>query len=304
MPPPKLTRRVTALGVASTSLFAFARPASAADALSNGQFRKEVMALLERKRPQWKLRLEPDPTEFMTGEKRANLGNLYKTLDGLTGKAREDRILEFFDATAAIGQDDPAEKDFKIAQPRLRARLVHVDYETQVNRAGADVKLLVRPMSKDLRVAYVIDSDKAVQYVMAKHLAAWSADAEAVHVAGVANLDALSRDLPIKVQGAASGPGRYAMVSITDSYAAARVLAPNFMQRMRDALGPTLIVGVPNRDFLIAWTPDFDKRHGFAAQVAKDAERQAYALSDELFVSSAAGLRVTTRQELADHGRT
>jgi hypothetical protein len=299
---PSATRRSILTGVASLGVCGVMSPAHAADTLSNGQFRQEVMTLLEKKRPQWRLRLEPDPTELMIGEKRAYLGNLYKTLDSVTGTARDVRILEFFDATAMLDKDDPAETDFKIAQPRLRARLVHVDYEMQVK--GTGLTLLVRPFSKVTRVAYVIDGDKAVQYVMAKHLAAWSTDTNSVHAAGIANLEVLSQDLPINVQSARGGPGRYAMISIADSYAAARLLAPNFMQRLRDALGPTIIVGVPNRDFLIAWTPDYSKRQEFAAQVGKDSKTQAYALTDELFVSSAAGLRVATPQEHADHGRT
>jgi hypothetical protein len=94
--PPRLppaTRRSILTGAASLGVCGVMCPAYAADTLSNGQFRKEVMALLEKKRPQWHLRLEPAPAEFMIGERRTHLGNLYRTLDGVTGRARETRIL-------------------------------------------------------------------------------------------------------------------------------------------------------------------------------------------------------------------
>jgi uncharacterized protein YtpQ (UPF0354 family) len=294
-------RRSIVTGIAALGLPGIPGRAFAADALDSGQFRIEVMALLKQKRPKWQISAARDVTEIMIGSQRAYLGNLYKTLGGRTGKAREDRILDFFDASLAVGKDDPAEKDFGAAKPRLRARIIHRDYETQIK--GTGVVMLARPLSDATRIAYVIDSDKTVQYVMAKHATAWPADAETIHAAAIANLDAISTNTEIRAQRSSSGSGRYAAINVRDSYAAARVLAPNFMRRLRDALGPTIFVGVPNRDFLIAWTPDFEQRRGFAAQVAKDAVTEAYALTDELFVSSADSLRVATRQELADHGR-
>lgn len=71
------------------------------------------------------------------------------------------------------------------------------------------------------------------------------------------------------------------------------------MRRLRAALGDILIVGIPNRDFLVAWTPDFAGRAGFVAQISRDMQRRPHPRTDELFVATTDGVRPATRAETA-----
>jgi hypothetical protein len=58
-----------------------------------------------------------------------------------------------------------------------------------------------------------------------------------------------------------------------------------------------LYVGIPNRDFLIAWSSDFSGFAAFVAQIGKDARQQAYPVSGALFVVSRDGVRSATAAE-------
>jgi Protein of unknown function (DUF1444) len=273
----------------------------AADDLDNGRFRGDVMALLARERPQWKVAALPaDPFGVSVDTGQIYLGNLWRTVSSLTGKERDTAILTFFDTTRSlIGKGN--NESFATVSPALRARIVHADFGNPV--LTAKDALVLRPLSKNARIAYVIDSEQAVRYVTASYLKDWATDVDTIHALAIANLDAAVRDTVFEVRQAEDEARRFTALALNDSYAAARLLSPGFMARVREQLGPKVFVGVPNRDFWVAWGPAFARRSNFAAKVAEDAGRQAYALTGELFVSTAAGVRPATGAELADHGR-
>jgi Protein of unknown function (DUF1444) len=269
--------------------------------MEDGSFRGEVVALIKKRRPQLKIDLPQDPGSLIFGRKHVYLENLYRTMATSTGRERDDAILKFIDMAIASGGGDLAEVDFAEARPRLRPRIIHRDYQ---NLEDANNKIVVRPLSDETRIAYVIDSEASVQYVMEAQLQTWSTTAAIVHTAAIENLDAISSEVEIETSSGEQNHGRYATVNERDSYAAARLLSPVFVKRLHDSLGAAIFVAMPNRDFLVAWTPDWEKRREFAEQVSKDILNRPYPLSDELFVSASDGLRLATKQELADHGRT
>lgn len=76
------------------------------------------------------------------------------------------------------------------------------------------------------------------------------------------------------------------------------------MTRVREALKtPVVFAAIPNRDFLVTWTPDFSKRENFAGLVSRDLHEKPHPLTDALFVVSDQGVRLADAGELADHGR-
>jgi uncharacterized protein YtpQ (UPF0354 family) len=296
-----LTRRSVIAGSATVVLCNPHRRAFAGDPMEDGSFRDEVVRLIKQRRPQLQIELPQDPGSLIIGKKHVYLENLYRTIANATGRAREEAILNFVDMGLAAGGSDPAERDFAVARPRLRARIIHRDYQ---NLENASNRIVVRPLSEETRLAYVIDSDASAQFVMEAHIQAWSTTADVVHISAIENLDTISRHVEINASSGDQTPGGYATHSVSDSFAAARIVSSVFMKRLHEILGAQIFVAVPNRDFLVAWTPDWEKRREFSEQVTKDILNRPYPLSDELFVSAADGLRLATKQELADHGRT
>jgi uncharacterized protein YtpQ (UPF0354 family) len=296
-----LTRRSLAAGAISLACASIASPAIfAAAEISMDQFRNEVVDVLRRNRPNLSLELSEDPASLTVNNGELYLGNLYQTVAGAGRQQRETRILQFIDAmVAALGDTNAG--SFETAKARLRARIISA---ATVNQgSNAKMTMLTRPLSEQARIAYVIDSPRSMQFVSEQTLAKWGVTTDAVHAAGVANLDDISRDLPIETRAPNSGTGLYTAIHGADGYAAARLLAPRFMERMGEQLGPEFFASPPLRDLLLAWSVDCSVRQQLAALATHYASTRAYRVTDEIFVWSSDGLRLANAAERADHGR-
>lgn len=112
-----------------------------------------------------------------------------------------------------------------------------------------------------------------------------------------------SASIPLEAKGRLNQKG-YVIVDTHDGYDAVRLLLPNFMARLRTTLEVLRVfAGIPNRDFLVAWTPDFAARKGFALKLREDVLVRNHPLTDALFTSSDAGVALATPEEMRDHAR-
>ena len=297
--PIEVTRRGWAAGAAA---FALAGPVSAAegDALTSGQFREEVIALLRRERSRWRLEAPANPLVLLVDGHILYLVNLYQTALRATGPGRQQAILAFFDKMeSGFAEQMPA--TFEAVRDRLRARIVSA--EAAANGASDKVTILSRPFSLKTRIAYVVDSAETMAYVSKERPDQWKVTADAIHAAAIENLDAISRDVRIEPKAPPDGSGLFVALGGRDGYVAARLLAPKFMARMGEELGAEHYVGVPCRDGFLAWSVDCSIKAPLAALLTKYAATLPYSLTDELFVSSAEGVRPANPAELAEHGR-
>jgi uncharacterized protein YtpQ (UPF0354 family) len=132
---------------------------------------------------------------------------------------------------------------------------------------------------------FVIDSKNSFQYVTPKHLMSWKVDIDAVSKCAYENLDKASQDLRIEANeaGGKDGKGKYVTISVSDGYAAARILLPEIRKRLQRDLGEHCFVAIPNRDFLIGWSPDFTHKEKFIAQVRKDYESRHHPLTPQIY---------------------
>jgi uncharacterized protein YtpQ (UPF0354 family) len=292
------TRRALILGAAS--MLGAAVSAYAGDPLASGQFREEVLAVLRRNRPDWQIEAPSDPAVLEFGGREIYLFNLYLSVRGRSGEDREGVILKFADAMASTAGDFAA-ATFESARIRLRARIYSAD--AAAANAAAKMTLLTRPFSPKACIAYVIDNPSTMALVQKTKLEQWKVIADDVHGVAIENLEAILRDVPIAPQTPRSRLGLYAIVQNSGGYAAAGLLAPRFMTRMSEELGPEFFVAAPSRDHLIAWSVDCSVKSGLAALVAENASTGAYSITDELFVWSADGIRVANPIELSEHGR-
>jgi uncharacterized protein YtpQ (UPF0354 family) len=272
---------------------------AAADDLADGRFRDEIVELLHRLRPDWPVETTDSPIALRIRQTDVYLANLHRSVAGVSGEARKAKILSFVDAMAA--GDDTNDKTFEAVRNRLRARIVTA--AAAANSAEEKIRILSRPFSAKARIAYVIDNPHTMAYVANGKLALWGVGADVVHSASIANLDTISVDVPIDARTPPAGSGYFAVLQNFDDYAAARLLAPKFMERMGEALGPEYFVATPVRGVLAAWSVNCSARVQLAAHAGEVAATQAYAITDELFVWSSDGIRLANAAELADHGR-
>ncbi|QEN87777.1 DUF1444 family protein [Labrys sp. KNU-23] len=277
-------------------------PVAAAGAAES--FREEVASLLRRRRPALKFTLPADDAESVhvrigDNTHQVYLGNLQRQLGTARGVVRESQILAFFDRVLAIRPvDEKAGARWENARTRLRLQIVPIEYRQQAK------ELISRDLTAMVVIAYALDQGERYSLVTKDDLKTWGVYADAVHEAALAGLEAASGALAIGAEKSAKGRGAYVTILTQDGYDAARLLLPSIRQRLLKALGSDLVIaGIPNRDFLVAWTPDFSARAGFAAKVAEDAKARSHPLTDELFVVDANGFRMATPAELAEQRR-
>ncbi|MFC2252406.1 hypothetical protein ACETRX_22405 [Labrys portucalensis] len=269
---------------------------TAVAARADESFREEVVALLRRRRPALAFTLPGDDPEGIHVKVGGNtlqvyLGNLERQLGKARGMDREGQILDFFDRIVAVRPADDEERArWQEARTKLRLQVVPIEYRRQAK------ELVSRDLAARVVIAYAL--------VTTDDLKTWGVDADAIHEAALAGLEAASGKLAIEAERSAKGRGAYATILTNDGYDAARLLLPSVRQRLLQALGSDLaIAGIPNRDFLVAWTPDFSARAGFAAKVSEDSKSRSHPLTDELFVIEVNGFRVASAAELVEQRR-
>jgi uncharacterized protein DUF1444 len=259
------------------------------------RFRGEVVSLLKRRRPDLVLELpDDDPQTIIIGQMHVFLGNLERQVAGLDKRTREKDIVGFFNNIISASKAATSRiRTWQEARRRLRIQVVPIEYRQQGS------PLVSRDLSSKVIIAYALDAPALYHLVTRDMLSDWGVDAGAVHAAAIAGLEAVSSSMAIKIQRSKGGRGAFVIVSRRDGYDAARLLLPGFMRRVRQAIGENLVAAIPNRDFMAAWTPDFSAHASFVSLIEKDAATRDHPLTDELFISTAGGIRLATAQETA-----
>jgi hypothetical protein len=268
----------------------------AASAYADGaSLAREAMAIIQSERPSATAERDPKAPDCLQlrkpdgGSARMCFDNMARYLAGASEAERKAEILKQYDASLRqIGEAESYEQ----AEPKLRLQLTRPEMFKELG-AGA---LASRPFSKALVIAAVIDAPEGYAYVTSDKLKAWKRSQDEVFAKAARNLDA-DRDAPaIEPQGSPTA-GRYVASLVRDGYMAARLLSPSYLARLREALGDKAFCMIPNRDFLLCWTPDFSKRSQFVAQARKDYERYSHPLSTEIFVVEGDAARLAETKE-------
>ena len=206
--PLKLTRRALVAGAVGLGL-PIVRSFAEGEDLADGRFRDEIVELLHRLRPDWTVETTASPVALSIRRRTVYLVNLYQSVRGVSGRERTAKTLSFFDAMTETG-DNLDDKTFDAVRNRLRARIVTA--AAAANSSEDKIRILSRPFSAKARIAYVVDNPHTMAYVANGKLAQWGVGADAVHAASIANLDAISEDVPIDPRTPPSGSGYFAVL--------------------------------------------------------------------------------------------
>ena len=278
-------------------------------AFADDAFRREVLATMARLRPNLVVKPRSEPNMLLVSNRfEVSLDNLQRNLDKMSDPAkRETSIVAFIEQATQQASKDRAALPFAEIKANLYPHLAPAEYV-----AHTSGRLIYRSFpSKALVAAIAIDGANTLEVVQQKHLDGWGVSADTVHDAALANLERFAATIPLDARPSKNGIGKYCTIDATRhtlpngntfGSAAALVLAPRFMSRLRASVHESVFVGIPNRSFLVAWSVDFDLRKEFYSRVRQDFERQSHPVSPELFVSNSAGLRLATTQERTEHG--
>ena len=301
--------RRAAIGLTVGGISWTTRAMASSPALQDEAFRREVLATMARLRPKLLVKLHSEPNMLLVSDRfKVSLDNLQRHLEKTSDPAnRESAIVAFIEQATQQEAKDSTAVPFAEIKANLYPHLAPAEYVARMSGA-----LIHRVFPSNALVeAMAIDSVNSLEVVQQKHLDAWAVTADAVHAIALANLERFSQTITLNPHRYDGRPGAWDLIEASRytlangnafGSSAALVLAPGFMTRFRSPIAPSLFVGIPDRGTLVAWSADFDKRKEIYARVRQDFERRPHPVSPELFVSSAAGLRLATPRERADHG--
>ncbi|URK86812.1 DUF1444 family protein [Rhizobium sp. RCAM05350] len=287
--------RITLTGVVATVCGGVtARAAN----LQDERFKREVIAILGHRHPGCSVLPIVDPMMVVLGDMKISLDNIFLTVRDMEGDERENAIVDFFENAVSNNPHNASSTSipYSTAKTRLLLQIVPEEFV----QTAPD--LLLRPFFSGLSIAYVLDRDGSYELMQKPVLGAWGVGQEVIEAQAMANLETHSQSQELEPRRGEEGA--FVTVATEDSYSAAQLLLPGFMARLRNALKtPRVFVGIPNRDFLVAWTPDFSGRRAFAEKIRQDAANEPYPLTEDLFVSTETGVSLMSVGEMRDHGR-
>jgi uncharacterized protein YtpQ (UPF0354 family) len=151
--------------------------------------------------------------------------------------------------------------------------------------------IVYRPFLADLIITYVIEEPNSVAYISEQHLERWGLAEHELHEQAMANL---RRRTAERGSHTITGEGyqRLVIFDTQDGFDATRLLLPDLIEPWQADLPGTMVIGIPNRDFLIIFS-DSDRTilTAVAHQIQRESAERAYGLTDQLFTVSGGQVR-------------
>ena len=189
-------------------------------------------------------------------------------------------IQEFVDDVTK-GQIKHATSDsYQSIAPNLLPLLVSSAEWQEKREVG--VRLIVRPLVRDVGIALVIDETNVITFVGLERFARWQVSTADAYEVATANLEHRARDVQFSVTG--DGVETLLVDREADGYAATRAILPSRLADWASRVAGELVLGIPSRGFLIGFSSLHPNLAALAAQVEKDTRTEEHGLSRELLV--------------------
>lgn len=163
--------------------------------------------------------------------------------------------------------------------------LKHPDFVEESRRLVPEKALVFRPFVVGLQIAYVVDEPRTLRYINTADLAVWGTTGAELDRIARANL--IARTPGSNRIAVGEGASRLFIYNTGDNYDATRILLLEQMREMAQQVSGRLVVGIPNRDFLIAFgDSDAQRLERLRWQVKRDNHAVEYRLTDRLLTLS------------------
>lgn len=140
--------------------------------------------------------------------------------------------------------------------PSLRARVYLEEAKKLPGGAETVEKAVVLDYNEELCILIAIDSELTIAFATKDQLSQWGVSPEQALDVAIENLGKVTGPLWPDATETAHKYGIFAFNTL-DGYDASRVLLPDFYQRASQALeSDRIVVGVPNRDYVVAMSVD------------------------------------------------
>jgi uncharacterized protein YtpQ (UPF0354 family) len=210
----------------------------------------------------------------------ADLGNFYVAYT--RDPTQIDVVVQNFARTLLGIQPDREINDYAQLAGRVYPILKPIEMLAEVRERKLPM-LAYREFLADLMIAYVIDEERSFAYINEDHLERWKVPIIDVHQQAIENLRRRTDDR-VTYTAVGEGEQRLFIFNSGDGYDATRVLLADVLADWAREVPGRLVIGIPNRDFLIAFSDaNSEVLRGVAAQVQSDAAQREYGLTEQLF---------------------
>ena len=210
----------------------------------------------------------------------ADLSNFYTAYTH--APAQIDAVAQTF-ARVLLGiQPDRSTNDYADLSDRIYPMLKPIDLLVTVRERNLPM-LAYREFLADLMVTYVIDEKQSVAFINEDHLERWGVSVQDLHERSIENLRRRTLE-EVDYVTAGEGEQRLFIFSSNDGYDATRLLLSDVLAGWARELPGNLVIGIPNRDFLIAFSDTNPEiLRSVAHQIQADSAQQEHGLTDQLF---------------------
>jgi uncharacterized protein YtpQ (UPF0354 family) len=210
----------------------------------------------------------------------ADLGNFYVAYT--RDPTQIDVVVQNFARTLLGIQPDREINDYDQLAGRVYPILKPIEMLAEVRERKLPM-LAYREFLADLMIAYVIDEERSFAYINEDHLERWKVPIIDLHQRAIENLRRRTDDR-VTYTAVGEGEQRLFIFNSGDGYDATRVLLADVLADWAREIPGRLVIGIPNRDFLIAFSDaNSEVLRGVAAQVQSDAAQREYGLTEQLF---------------------
>jgi uncharacterized protein YtpQ (UPF0354 family) len=210
----------------------------------------------------------------------ADLGTFYTAYK--RDPSQIDAVVQTFARTLLGIQPDREINDYAELAGRVYPILKPIEMLAEVRERKLPM-LAYREFLADLMIAYVIDEERSFAYINEDHLERWKVGIVDLHQQAIENLRRRTDDR-VTYTAVGAGEQRLFIYNSGDGYDATRLLLSDVLADWAREVPGRLVIGIPNRDFLIAFSDaNSEVLRGVAAQVQSDAAQREYGLTEQLF---------------------
>ncbi|MEM6688697.1 MAG: hypothetical protein AAF664_04665 [Planctomycetota bacterium] len=252
--------------------------------MSIDQFTRKVLGILQTHFPDRDFELGEEEGTIISGDTRFGTTNLYAEY---ANSGEDDEALEqgiqsnFTKIFSVLDTDGSIPDDFEDAKDRLRLQLI----SSEINVAD---RAITFPFAEDVLSSIVVDAPAGYAYVRKQDAERWEQSTFDLLEIARENLITAIQDTEMLV---IPGPPKLCVFQTNDGYDAARILLEvvrcDLIEQLVEETGEnaSVLVGIPNRDFLIAWNEDApeEMQENIRSQIIEDAQRQSHPLSELVY---------------------
>lgn len=249
------------------------------------QFVEQVERIVRQRFPLVKIEQVPGSFALRVNGHLAALEHLYRT-NALQPEDSQHQIERWIVELLRASEGSPDEgADFEQIKDRILPMILSEGVSDVENAS-----MVTQPLVGKLHIAYALDNDRTIAYILRRHFDQWKIDLDALHETALSNL--VTRSEAINAQAAQDESGEINLILFRtmDGYDASRLLLPTLHERLREYLGSPFAAAIPNRDILICFRNDEATVSRIRKQVEEDFQKMPHQVTDQLMLVTPDGI--------------